>query len=60
MALMWVIGNGQQEPDVMQLLTGFSIQKSNWKNWRKGIYRKWIPEFELGYSEPMVEHAMAR
>jgi hypothetical protein len=29
MALMWVIGNGQQEPDVMQLLTGFSIQKSN-------------------------------
>lgn len=27
----------------------------------KGIYiRKWIPEFELGYGEPMVEHAMAR
>jgi hypothetical protein len=25
--LMWVIGNGQQEPDVMQLLTlGFSIR----------------------------------
>lgn len=27
----------------------------------KGIYiRKWIAEFELGYGEPMVEHAMAR
>lgn len=27
----------------------------------KGIYiRKWIPEFDLGYGAPMVEHAMAR
>lgn len=27
----------------------------------KGVYiRQWIPEFDLGYSEPMVEHAMAR
>ncbi|MEN9907013.1 MAG: hypothetical protein RLZZ540_154 [Bacteroidota bacterium] len=27
----------------------------------KGIYiRKWIPEFDLGYGEPMVDHAMAR
>jgi len=27
----------------------------------KGIYiRKWIPEFDLGYNEPMVEHAFAR
>lgn len=27
----------------------------------KGIYiRNWIPEFDLGYGEPMVEHAMAR
>ena len=27
----------------------------------KGIYiRKWIPEFDLGYGQPMVEHAMAR
>ncbi len=27
----------------------------------KGIYiRKWIPEFDLGYAEPMVEHAFAR
>ncbi|CAM2911225.1 cryptochrome/photolyase family protein [Flavobacterium frigoris] len=27
----------------------------------KGIYiRKWIPEFELGYGEPMVKHAVAR
>jgi deoxyribodipyrimidine photo-lyase len=27
----------------------------------KGIYiRKWIPEFELGYGEPMVDHAFAR
>ncbi|GIZ08435.1 deoxyribodipyrimidine photo-lyase [Flavobacterium sp. UMI-01] len=27
----------------------------------KGIYiRKWIPEFDLGYAEPMVDHAMAR
>jgi deoxyribodipyrimidine photo-lyase len=26
-----------------------------------GIYiRKWIPEFDLGYGQPMVEHAMAR
>ena len=27
----------------------------------KGYYiRKWIPEFDLGYGAPMVEHAMAR
>ncbi|WP_281297272.1 cryptochrome/photolyase family protein [Flavobacterium limnophilum] len=27
----------------------------------KGIYiRKWIPEFDLGYRQPMVEHAFAR
>jgi len=27
----------------------------------KGIYiRKWIPEFDLGYGEPMVEHTFAR
>ncbi|TRX27601.1 deoxyribodipyrimidine photo-lyase [Flavobacterium franklandianum] len=27
----------------------------------KGIYiRKWIPEFDLGYCKPMVEHAFAR
>ncbi|MGQ7944935.1 cryptochrome/photolyase family protein [Flavobacterium sp. WC2509] len=27
----------------------------------KGIYiRKWIPEFDLGYAQPMIEHAFAR
>jgi deoxyribodipyrimidine photo-lyase len=27
----------------------------------KGIYiRKWIPEFDLGYNEPMIDHAFAR
>ncbi|WP_269227531.1 cryptochrome/photolyase family protein [Flavobacterium eburneipallidum] len=27
----------------------------------KGIYiRKWIPEFDLGYGQPMVDHALAR
>jgi deoxyribodipyrimidine photo-lyase len=27
----------------------------------KGIYiRKWIPEFDLGYGRPMIEHAFAR
>lgn len=27
----------------------------------KGIYiRKWIPEFDLGYNKPMVDHAFAR
>jgi len=27
----------------------------------KGTYiRKWIPEFDLGYNEPMVDHAFAR
>lgn len=27
----------------------------------KGVYiRKWIPEFDLGYIEPMVDHAFAR
>ena len=27
----------------------------------KGIYiRKWVKEFDLGYGEPMLEHAMAR
>lgn len=28
---------------------------------KNGIYiRKWIPEFDLGYCEPMVDHAFAR
>jgi deoxyribodipyrimidine photo-lyase len=28
---------------------------------KNGIYiRQWIPEFELGYGEPMVDHAFAR
>jgi deoxyribodipyrimidine photo-lyase len=27
----------------------------------KGIYiRKWIPEFDLGYGQPMIEHSFAR
>ena len=27
----------------------------------KGIYiRKWVPEFDLGYGEPMIDHAFAR
>ncbi|MBF7090363.1 deoxyribodipyrimidine photo-lyase [Flavobacterium sp. ALJ2] len=27
----------------------------------KGIYiRKWIPEFDLGYNQPMIDHAFAR
>ncbi len=27
----------------------------------KGIYiRKWIPEFDLGYGQPMIDHAFAR
>ena len=27
----------------------------------KGVYiRQWIAEFDLGYGQPMVEHAMAR
>jgi deoxyribodipyrimidine photo-lyase len=27
----------------------------------KGVYiRQWIPEFELGYGKPMVDHAFAR
>ncbi len=27
----------------------------------KGIYiRKWIPEFDLGYAKPMIEHSFAR
>jgi deoxyribodipyrimidine photo-lyase len=26
---------------------------------KKGVYiRQWIPEFELGYGKPMVDHAL--
>jgi deoxyribodipyrimidine photo-lyase len=50
------VGNWQWAAGVMQLLTlGFSIRNPTEKIWRKGIYiRKWIPEFELGFCEPMV------
>jgi deoxyribodipyrimidine photo-lyase len=27
---------------------------------KKFYIRQWIPEFELGYGKPMVDHAFAR
>ncbi|MFM2367825.1 MAG: hypothetical protein RL619_121 [Bacteroidota bacterium] len=54
----WAAGTGCDAAPYFRVFNPEIQQK---KFDEKGIYiRKWIPEFDLGYREPMVEHAMAR
>ncbi|MDI1306635.1 MAG: deoxyribodipyrimidine photo-lyase [bacterium] len=54
----WAAGTGCDAAPYFRVFNPEIQQK---KFDEKGIYiRKWILEFDLGYSEPMVEHAMAR
>ncbi|MDI5887182.1 cryptochrome/photolyase family protein [Flavobacterium yafengii] len=54
----WVAGTGCDAAPYFRVFNPEIQQK---KFDEKGIYiRKWIPEFDLGYGKPMVEHAMAR
>jgi hypothetical protein len=43
-----------------RLILGFSIQRFSRNLIKTEPIRQWIKEFDLGYGEPMVEHAMAR
>jgi deoxyribodipyrimidine photo-lyase len=54
----WAAGTGCDAAPYFRVFNPEIQQK---KFDEKGIYiRKWIPEFDLGYGLPMVEHAMAR
>lgn len=54
----WAAGTGCDAAPYFRVFNPEIQQK---KFDEKGIYiRKWIPEFDLGYGEPMVDHAMAR
>jgi deoxyribodipyrimidine photo-lyase len=54
----WVAGTGC---DAAPYFRVFNPEIQLKKFDEKGIYiRKWIPEFDLGYNEPMIEHAYAR
>ncbi|MDZ4329666.1 MAG: deoxyribodipyrimidine photo-lyase [Flavobacterium sp.] len=54
----WAAGTGCDAAPYFRVFNPEIQQK---KFDEKGIYiRKWIPEFDLGYGKPMVEHAMAR
>ncbi|MFV8374077.1 cryptochrome/photolyase family protein [Flavobacterium sp. LB1P71] len=54
----WAAGTGCDAAPYFRVFNPEIQQK---KFDEKGIYiRKWIKEFDLGYGEPMVEHAMAR
>jgi deoxyribodipyrimidine photo-lyase len=54
----WAAGTGCDSAPYFRVFNPEIQQKKFDKD---GIYvRKWIKEFELGYGEPMVEHAMAR
>ena len=54
----WAAGTGCDAAPYFRVFNPEIQQK---KFDKKGIYiRKWIPEFDLGYSEPIVEHAFAR
>ena len=54
----WAAGTGC---DAAPYFRVFNPQIQLQKFDEKGIYiRKWIPEFNLGYGKPMVEHAFAR
>ena len=54
----WAAGTGCDAAPYFRVFNPEIQQKKFDKD---GIYiRKWIKEFDLGYAEPMVEHAMAR
>ena len=54
----WAAGTGCDAAPYFRVFNPEIQQK---KFDEKGIYiRKWIKEFDLGYGQPMVEHAMAR
>ena len=54
----WAAGTGCDAAPYFRVFNPEIQQK---KFDEKGIYiRKWIPEFDFGYGEPMVDHAMAR
>src|SRR6187402_1735037 len=54
----WAAGTGCDAAPYFRVFNPEIQQK---KFDEKGIYiRQWIPEFDLGYGEPMVEHAFAR
>jgi deoxyribodipyrimidine photo-lyase len=54
----WAAGTGCDAAPYFRVFNPEIQQK---KFDEKGIYiRKWIPEFDLGYYEPMVDHAFAR
>jgi deoxyribodipyrimidine photo-lyase len=54
----WAAGTGCDAAPYFRVFNPEIQQK---KFDEKGIYiRKWIPEFDLGYVEPMVEHSFAR
>ncbi|OAZ04792.1 cryptochrome/photolyase family protein [Flavobacterium succinicans] len=54
----WAAGTGYDAAPYFRVFNpDIQLQKFD----AKGHYiRKWIPEFDLGYGSPMVEHAMAR
>ena len=54
----WAAGTGCDAAPYFRVFNPEIQQK---KFDEKGTYiRKWIPEFDLGYNEPMVDHAFAR
>lgn len=54
----WAAGTGCDAAPYFRVFNPEIQQK---KFDEKGIYiRKWIPEFDLGYNEPIVDHAFAR
>ncbi len=54
----WAAGTGCDAAPYFRVFNPEIQQK---KFDEKGIYiRKWIPEFDLGYNEPMIDHAFAR
>ena len=54
----WAAGTGCDATPYFRVFNP-SIQLKKFDE--KGIYiRQWIPEFELGYGKPMVDHAFAR
>ncbi|MBP1224678.1 cryptochrome/photolyase family protein [Flavobacterium sp. 1355] len=54
----WAAGTGCDAAPYFRVFNPDIQQKKFDKD---GIYiRKWIPEFDLGYNEPMVDHAFAR
>ncbi|WP_166926310.1 cryptochrome/photolyase family protein [Flavobacterium poyangense] len=54
----WAAGTGCDAAPYFRVFNP-EIQQKKFDD--KGIYiRQWIPEFDLGYNEPMVDHAFAR